>query len=78
MESETIFDLNSLPTVTSLDAYEIAVEAFARGGSQRVLMERLFALGLPAGAVRWLAAYPGRTMIVREDQRIQKPNCRVL
>lgn len=66
MDIERAFALDDIPRVTSLDAYEDAVQRFAAGGSQRDLMERLFALGLHAGAIRWLAAYPGRTMMVRE------------
>jgi hypothetical protein len=57
---------NDIPTVTSLDAYEDAVKAFARGGSRSEFMARLLALGMPAWAIRLLAGYPGVTMIVRE------------
>lgn len=51
-------------TVSNLDEFEDAVEAFACGGSRRELMERLFALGMTAPAIRWLAEFPGRTMLV--------------
>ena len=56
----------NIPTVTSLDAYEDALTAFARGGSRREMMERLMAIGLQANAIRYLAEYPGRTMMVCE------------
>jgi hypothetical protein len=55
-----------IPTVTSLDAFEDAVWAFARGGSRTELMTKLFVLGLRADCIRYLAEYPGRTMMVRE------------
>ncbi|CUT98331.1 MULTISPECIES: hypothetical protein [unclassified Bradyrhizobium] len=42
-----------------LDAYEDAVDAFARGGGQRELTAALFALGIPASQIRAVAAYPG-------------------
>jgi hypothetical protein len=61
-----IFDLSNIPTVTSMDAFENAVEAFKRGGSRSEYMTRLFALGMPADIIRFLADCPGRTMLVRE------------
>lgn len=59
-------EIESIPTVTSLDAFENAVEAFERDGGKAEYMTKLMAIGLPAGPIRWLAAYPGRTMTVRE------------
>jgi hypothetical protein len=57
---------NYIPTVTDMDAYEDAVEAFERGGSRSEFMAKL--LGLVAHAIRYLAGYPGRTMMVRSAQ----------
>ncbi|MBR0793969.1 hypothetical protein JQ615_01055 [Bradyrhizobium jicamae] len=53
-------------TVTSVDAFEDALLKFEAGGSRRECMESLLALGMPAGAIRWLSEYPGRTMTVCE------------
>jgi hypothetical protein len=61
-----IFSLKSIPTITSLDAFEDAVTAFKQGGSRSEYMTRLFALGMPADAIRFLADCPGRTTLVRE------------
>jgi hypothetical protein len=58
--------INDIPIVTSLDAFEIALEKFARGGSKRECMAALLAIGLPAGEIRYLAEFPGRTMCVAE------------
>jgi hypothetical protein len=44
------------------DKYDDAIEAFARNGSQRDLMARLFALGMTADEIRWHSDYPGRRM----------------
>lgn len=66
MENEE-FEWTDVPTVTSMDDFFDAVEAFARGGGRAQYMAKLLALGLPASAIRWLVAYPGRTMMVRED-----------
>jgi hypothetical protein len=60
--------LDDIPTVASVDAYEDAVEAFARGGSRSEYMARLFKLGMPAATIRWLAHYPGRVTMVREKR----------
>ena len=62
----TIKKLGDIPIVTSLDAFEIALEKFARGGSRVECMAALLAIGLPAGAIRYLTAYPGRTMCVAD------------
>lgn len=59
-------EIDNIPAVTSLDKFEAAVEAFERGGGRSEYMARLLAIGLPADAIRWLAAYPGRTMIVQD------------
>lgn len=58
--------MTDIPIVTSLDAFEIALEKFARGGSRRECMEALLAIGLPAAAIRWLAEFPGWTMCVMQ------------
>lgn len=58
--------LDDVPTVTSVDKFDDAVEAFANGGGRAEYMAKLLALGLPADCIRYLAAYPGRTMTVRE------------
>jgi hypothetical protein len=58
--------LGDFPVVTSLDAFEIALHKFERGGSQRECMAALLAIGLPPGAIRYLTAYPGRTTAVAE------------
>lgn len=59
-------ELDDIPTVTSLNAFEDAVEAFKRGGSRLAYVEKLFSLGMPAIDIRFLADCPGRTMLVRE------------
>jgi hypothetical protein len=61
-----ILHWKDIPTVTSMDAFEAAVEAFKRGGSRSEFMTRLFALGLPTELIRFLADCPGRTIVVRE------------
>jgi hypothetical protein len=61
-----IVNWNAIPTVSSVDAYEDAVEAFKNGGSRSEYMTRLFRLGMPAEVIRFLADSPGRTMPVRE------------
>lgn len=53
-------------TVTSMDDFDDAVEAFVCGGGQAEYKIKLVALGLPADVIRWLAAYPGRRVAVRE------------
>ncbi len=58
--------INGLPIVTSIDAFEIALEKFARGGSKRECMAALLAIGLPASEIRYLTEFPGRTMCVAE------------
>jgi len=65
MESN-VFHWNDTPTVTDMGAYAQAVEAFKHGGSRSEYMRRLFALGLPAVDIRFLADCPGRTIVVRE------------
>jgi hypothetical protein len=65
MESKILY-WNNVPTVTNLDAYEDAVEVFKRGGSRLEYMIALFALGMPAEIIRFLADSPGRTITVRE------------
>ncbi|MET4032087.1 hypothetical protein ABIB94_006829 [Bradyrhizobium sp. JR7.2] len=52
-------DFVVLRSLDDLDAYEDAVDAFARGGGQRELTAALFALGIPASQIRAVAAYPG-------------------
>ena len=59
-------EIEAIPAVTSLSKFESAVEAFERGGGRQEYMAKLLAIGLPADAIRWLAAYPGRTMLVQE------------
>ena len=59
-------EIEAIPAVTSLSKFESAVEAFERGGGRQEYMSKLLAIGLPADAIRWLAAYPGRTMLVQE------------
>ena len=59
-------NINEIPAVTSLDAYDDALEAFKHGGSRQECMSRLFSLGLPATEIRFLAEYPGRRLMVRE------------
>lgn len=59
-------EIETIPTVTSLDRFEDAVDAFARSGGRGEYMTALLALGMPADAIRYLVAYPGRTMMVRE------------
>jgi hypothetical protein len=61
-----------------LAAFEGAVEAFERGGSRSEYMAALLALGMPAGAVRYLAEYPGRTMMVRASAAICRRKVRNL
>lgn len=62
----TIEELEEIPAVTSLDDYEDAVRAFKRGGSRSQFMAALFALGMPADAIRYLASFPGNMLLVRE------------
>ncbi|SCB37676.1 hypothetical protein GA0061098_1007160 [Bradyrhizobium shewense] len=50
----------ALRTLADLDAYETAVERFARGGSRSELMTTLFGLGIPAPQIRVVASHPGR------------------
>jgi hypothetical protein len=57
-------ELIGVPVVTSLDAFEIALTKFERGGSKRECMAALMAIGLPADAIRYLTEFPGRTMCV--------------
>ena len=59
-------EIESIPTVTSLDKFEDAVEAFARDGGRAKFMATLLAIGLPADCIRYLAGYPGRGLMVRE------------
>jgi hypothetical protein len=61
-----ILHWNAIPTVTNVDAFEDAVEAFKRGGSRSEYLRELLALGLPAIDIRFLAECRGRTMTVRE------------
>jgi hypothetical protein len=61
-----IFDLSSIPTVADMDDFEDAVEAFKHGGARSEYMRKLFALGMPADIIRFLADCPGRTTLVRE------------
>ena len=61
-----IFDLSSIPTVADMDDFEDAVQAFKHGGARSEYMRKLFALGMPADIIRFLADCPGRTMLVRE------------
>lgn len=51
-----------LRSYEDLDAYDDAIEAFARGGSRCKLFELLFALGMTAAEIRWHAVYPGCRM----------------
>ena len=62
----THLGVDDIPTVTSMDKFDDAVEAFARDGGRAKFMANLFALGLPASAIRHLASFPGRTLMVRE------------
>ncbi|MET4254054.1 hypothetical protein [Bradyrhizobium sp. LA6.7] len=59
--------LDDVPTVTSMDKFESAVRGFERGGGRAEFMAKMMAIGLPSDCIRYLAAYPGRTMMVRED-----------
>jgi hypothetical protein len=61
-----ILHWHAIPTVTNVDAFEDAVEAFKRGGSRSEYLRKLLALGLPAVDIRFLADCRGRTMTVRE------------